>query len=80
MSTRPKPHLGDPLNTSEARLLDEFCRFGESNKELAFHLHYSQDTVKHYLSNAMIKTGHTNRTALALWWCREGRRQHYQEE
>jgi two-component system, NarL family, nitrate/nitrite response regulator NarL len=38
-----------------------------SNEEIAAHLHISEDTVRHYLSNSFDKLGVSTRLELALF-------------
>jgi DNA-binding NarL/FixJ family response regulator len=40
---------------------------GCSNKEIAYKLALSEDTVKHHLSNIFAKAGVSNRLELAIW-------------
>jgi len=40
---------------------------GKLNKEIAFHLHLSEGTIKTYLSAIFEKLGVNNRTELAVW-------------
>ena len=44
---------------------------GQSNRQVAEALCISIDTVKHHLTHALVATGCTNRTQLALAWQRE---------
>jgi DNA-binding NarL/FixJ family response regulator len=64
------PAVTAKLSTRErdvVRLVAE----GRSNRQVAEALCISIDTVKHHLTHALVATGCTNRTQLALAWQRE---------
>jgi len=62
--------VGKPLTLRETQIVEHLCE-GEQNKEIAFQLHLSEGTIKVFLSTIFIKTGMTNRTALALWYIKQ---------
>jgi DNA-binding NarL/FixJ family response regulator len=61
------------VTPAERRVLEELVRDGADNYVIALRLRCCQHTVKFHLYNLYSKTGVPNRTALALWWIREGR-------
>lgn len=68
--TDPGPSVAGRLSARErdvVRLVAE----GRSNRQVAEALCISIDTVKHHLTHALVATGCTNRTQLAIAWQRE---------
>jgi DNA-binding CsgD family transcriptional regulator len=68
--TNPGPSVTAKLSARErdvVRLVAE----GHSNRQVAEALCISIDTVKHHLTHALVATGCSNRTQLALAWQRE---------
>ncbi|WP_235462948.1 MULTISPECIES: helix-turn-helix transcriptional regulator [Frankia] len=66
----PGPSVAGKLSARErdvVRLVAE----GRSNRQVAEALCISIDTVKHHLTHALVATGCTNRTQLAIAWQRE---------
>ncbi|EFC79485.1 response regulator transcription factor [Parafrankia sp. EUN1f] len=66
----PGPAVTAKLSARErdvVRLVAE----GQSNRQVAEALCISIDTVKHHLTHALVATGCSNRTQLALAWQRE---------
>src|SRR4051794_37142408 len=54
------------LTLRQNQLVDLIIQ-GKLNKEIAYHLHLSEGTIKTYLSAIFDKLGVTNRTELAVW-------------
>jgi DNA-binding CsgD family transcriptional regulator len=68
--TNPGPAVTAKLSVRErdvVRLVAE----GHSNRQVAEALCISIDTVKHHLTHALVATGCSNRTQLAIAWQRE---------
>ena len=67
---KPKARVQRPLSKRlslrENQVVDLVCQ-GKLNKEIAFHLHLSEMTIKVYMSKIFQKVGVTNRTELAVW-------------
>jgi DNA-binding CsgD family transcriptional regulator len=59
--------------TSREREVVSLVAEGRTNREVAEELSISVDTVKHHLSHALLATGCTNRTRLAVAWQREAK-------
>ena len=59
--------LGKPLTHRETQVLDRIAA-GDPNKEIAYLLHLGEGTIKVMVSTIIAKTGHSNRTRLAVWW------------
>lgn len=60
------------VTPSQRRVLGELVRDGPPNKVLARRLHVTEQTVKWHLAEVGKATGLQTRTAIALWWIREG--------
>lgn len=46
----------------------ELVAQGEGNRFIGEKLGISEETCKRHITNIMDKTGHSNRTILAVWW------------
>ena len=72
---KPKPQLprysslllGKPLTHREEQVLDRIAA-ADPNKEIAYLLCLGEGTIKVMVSTIIAKTGHSNRTRLAVWW------------
>ena len=66
------PHASSPaLTPAELRVASLLARGFTRNEEIAARLHVSAHTVRSQLQSAMRKTGHSDRTQLALWAVRQ---------
>lgn len=65
-----------PLSSAERRVVGALAAGITSNEAIAEHLHVSVHTVRSQLQSALKKTGHTDRTQLALWAVRNHLGQH----
>jgi DNA-binding NarL/FixJ family response regulator len=61
------------VSPSQRRCLEELVRDGADNHVIGERLNIRYATVKYYMHELMQATNTHNRTALALWWIREGR-------
>jgi DNA-binding NarL/FixJ family response regulator len=64
------------LTRSQVRVLVELSRDGATNRQIAERLGVTEQNIKFHLMNIMALVGCKTRTALALWWVREGRSAH----
>ena len=62
--------LGQRLSLRESQIAGLISE-GKLNKEIAGRLGLTTGTIKVYVYNVFKKTGHTNRTELAIWWLRK---------
>ena len=60
------------LSGTEWKVLEKLGR-GLSNKEIAQQLHFSEGTVRNYLSVILEKLQFRDRTQLAIWYIQEGK-------
>lgn len=58
--------------TVRERAIARLAAAAQSNKEIAWHLGISEQTVKHHLHRVFAKLGVPSRTALALYVTQEG--------
>lgn len=61
------------LTPTEVKVIERFTKDGCSNKVIAAEFCITQKSVKWHMSNMLTFAKVTNRTALALWWIREGK-------
>jgi len=64
----PKPDI--TLSFREKQVV-ALVQQGKLNKQIAFALCLTEGTVKEYMNRILRKTGTSNRTALAVWACRQ---------
>ena len=60
------------LTPKEELVLDELARDGATNAEIGRRLNMSDKTVKLHIGHMLRHTAQGNRTALALWYLRQG--------
>lgn len=65
------PDMPEDLTDSEWDVIREIGR-GLSNREIATRLHYSEGTVRNYISSALSKLQLRDRTQLAIWAVQSG--------
>jgi NarL family two-component system response regulator LiaR len=65
MQTQPAPTPLDQLTERETDVLRLLAQ-GQSNQEIATHLHISMTTVRSHVSNILMKLNVSNRTQAAL--------------
>ena len=58
--------LGPHLTFREKQIVDLVCQ-AKLNKEIAFHLHLTEGTIKEYLNRIFRKLAVRSRTELAVW-------------
>lgn len=67
---KPRQHktssLRPQLTFREKQIVDLVSQ-AKLNKEIAYHLHLSEGTIKEYLNKIFRKLGVSNRTELAVW-------------
>lgn len=66
--TRIDDLFGQPLSREETKLLILFVSTGKRDKELAFAMQKSIQTIKNQLQAIRHKTGCKNRSSLILWY------------
>jgi DNA-binding CsgD family transcriptional regulator len=67
---KPKQAKSDPLRrhlTFREKQIVDLVRQAKLNKEIAYHLHLSEGTIKEYLNKIFRKLDVKNRTELAVW-------------
>jgi DNA-binding CsgD family transcriptional regulator len=60
---------GQHFSVRERQVADRISE-GKTNKAIGGELHLAEGTIKVYIRNMFIKTGMSNRTALAIEWLR----------
>ena len=64
---RSDVRLLNPRLTFRERQVVDLVSLGKLNKEIAYHLHLREGTIKEYLNRIFRKLGASNRTELAVW-------------
>ena len=67
---KPRQAKSDPLRrhlTFREKQIVDLVRQAKLNKEIAYHLHLSEGTIKEYLNKIFRKLHVKNRTELAVW-------------
>ena len=67
----PQGNVSD-LSKTEWKVIEKVAD-GLSNKEIAMHLHFSEGTIRNYLSVILDKLQLRDRTQLAIWYLQSGK-------